>query len=465
MRHNRSANDTVDQQAVRPGRRLPLWKLSASVGASLGAVFLIAAVLILMFGNTILNSYGKGKIERAFAAANPGCALRIGELNYAVGADRLVAQSVTVSSTNATVRAGPISLTGLRWAPLLRGTAALADVFAQGSLDATNIEAQFPQAHYSIRCARLRASVRDSELVAEGAELEPLGGDEAFFAAHAFRTPRFHIVLPECRVLGLVCRDLLQGSAYRARSVHLIRPSCDALINCEKPRKPFVKSPLMVHEAMASIRQPLQVANLSVTNGHLRYCKRLAVGADPAALTIGAVSVSVTGLANRGEATAAIQVQAQGELIDEGTLKVLMSIPITPPDLSFHCSGSLSTMDLTRLNAYLETAERIRITSGIAQESAFEIAVTAGQARGLVRSIYKDLHIAVLDEQNGTEEGFDNRVASFLANVLLVRTANDLDASGSIKEGQVHYTRRPEDAFEGFLLSALWSGVLDVIRN
>lgn len=135
MRHSRSAHDAVDRQAVRPGRRLPLWKLSAFVGASLDAVLLIAAVLFLMFGKTILNSYGKGKIERAFAAAHPGCALQMGELSYAVGADRLVAQSVTVSTTNATVKAGPISLTGIGMAPLNRGTAVLADVLAQGSLE------------------------------------------------------------------------------------------------------------------------------------------------------------------------------------------------------------------------------------------------------------------------------------------------------------------------------------------
>jgi len=99
----------------------------------------------------------------------------------------------------------------------------------------------------------------------------------------------------------------------------------------------IANSPLMVHEALASIRQPLQVESLTVTNGHFRYSKRLAVGADPAVLTIGTVSVSVTGLANRGDATAAIQLQAQGDPMDEGTLKV-RRIPLVRP--VERCSGS-----------------------------------------------------------------------------------------------------------------------------
>jgi len=434
------------------------------VGASLGAL-VVVAVLIFMFGGAIFNRYGKGKIERAFAKAHPGYALRIGELDYSVGADCLVAQSVTLGATNATLKAGRISLTGVHWTQLLWGKAPLADVLAKASLDATNLDVEFPQAHYGIRCARLRASVPGSELIAEGTELRTLVGDEEFFAAHAYRTTRFHLVVPECRVLGLAYLELLQGKSYRARSVHFSRPTFDALVNRDKPVEPFVKRPLMVHEALAAIRQPLRVDSLSITNGHLTYRERVVAGADPGVLTFGAVSMSVEGIANRGEASATIRLQAQGDFMNAGVLKVLMTIPITPPDFSFHYSGSLSAMDLTRLDAFLDIAERTRIRSGSAQEAAFDIEVTAGQARGQVRGIYRDLEIAFLDKQTDTEKGMGNRVASFLANVLKIRKANAPDASGSMKEGEVNYTRRPEDEFLQFAWFALRTGVLDVISH
>jgi hypothetical protein len=418
-----------------------------------------------MFGGAILNGYGKGKIERAFAKAHPGCALRIGKLDYSVGADLLVAHSVTLSAPNAMLKAGRISLTGVHWAQLLWGKAAPAEVLAKASLEATNLDGEFPQAHYGIRCVRLRASVPGSELIAEGTELRTLVGDEEFFAAHDFRTTRFHVVVPECRVSGVAYGELLQGKSYRARSVHFSQPSFDALVNRDKPVEPFVKRPLMVHEALAAIRQPLQVDSLSITNGHLTYCERVVAGADPGVLTFAAVNMSVAGIANRGEASAAILLQAQGDLMDAGTLKVRMTIPITPPDFSLHYSGSLSAMDLTLLDAFLDIAERTRIKSGSAQEAAFEIDVTAGQARGRVRGIYSDLEIAVLDKQTDTEKGLGNRVASFFANALKIRKSNAPDASGSMKEGEVNYTRRPEDEFLQFAWFALRTGVLDVISH
>jgi hypothetical protein len=439
-------------------------RLSAYVGLCLGAAIISVAVLILMFGRAILNGYGKEKLEQAFAQAHPGCALRIGKLNYAVSTNCLVAESVILSATNLTFKAGRISLTGVPWARLLLRRAALTDTLDKASLEATDLDAAFSQAHYGIRCARLQASVPDSELIAEGTELRPLIGDEELFAAHPFRTTRFQVILPECRVSGLAYGELLQGKSYRAGSVRLSRPSFDAFVNRDKPVHPFVRHPLMVHEALAAIRQPVQVDSLSITNGHLTYRERVVAGADPGVLTFGTVSINVEGIANQGGPPAAVQLQAQGDLMDAGTLKVLMSIPIAPPDFSLHYSGSLSAMNLTRLNAFLEIAERTRIKSGSAQEAAFDITVTAGHARGYVRAIYQDLEVAVLDKHTDTEKGVVNHLISFFEN-LKIRNANEPDASGSMKVGEVDYTRKPKDEFLQFVWFALRTGVLDAITR
>ncbi len=465
MNNHHSLKDMAHKWAAMHNRKPSLRRLSAYVGLGLGAVVLIVVALLLVFGGAILDSYGKRKAERAFAVAHPGCTLRIGKLEYSVGANRLVAQSVTLSATQTTLKIGRMALTDVRWARLLWGTATPAEVLAKASLEAANLEVEFPQARYRLHCARLRASVPGSELIAEETVLRPLVGDEEFFAAHNFRTTRFQVVAPECKVLGLAYDELLQRKSYRARSVHFSRPSFDALVNRDLPVEPFLQPPLMVHEALAAIRQPLQVESLTITNANVTYGERVVAGAEPGVLTFGTVSMSVAGIANRGDASAAILLRAQGDLMNAGRLKLLMSLPITPPDFSLYYSGSLSPMDLTRLDAFLEIAEHTRIKSGSTKETAFEVNVAAGQARGRVRAIYGNLEMAVLDKQTGTEKGFKNRVATFLASVLKIRKSNTPDASGSMKEGKVNYTRKPEDEFLQFVWFALRTGVLDVISH
>jgi Domain of Unknown Function (DUF748) len=440
-------------------------RLAAYIGLSLGATVLVVVGLWFVFGGAILNSYGKKKIEGAFAQMFPGSLMRIGKLDYSVSANRLVGESVTLTATNTTLQAARITLTGVRWVRLLWGAAAPADLLANASVDVTNLVLEFPEAHYGIRCARLRASVPASELIADWTELRTLVGDEEFFAEHDYRKARFHVVVPECRVLGLAFGELLRGKSYRARSVQFFRPSFDALVNCDKPVKQSPERPLMVQEALAAIREPVQVDNLSITNGHATYCERVLAGADPGVLTFGAVSMSVDGIANRGEAPAAILLRAQAEFMGSGALTVLMSLPITPSGFSLHYSGSLSAMDLTRLDAFLAITQHARIKSGNSKEAAFEIDVAAGRAQGRVQAVYENLEIAVLDRQTGSEKGLDNRVASFLANALVFRHSNAPDASGVIKEGKVNFTRGPEHTFLQFVWFALRSGVLDVISN
>lgn len=432
-------------------------------GFCIGGLLLAFAVLVLVFGDTILNRQGKDMAERAFARAHPGYTLRIGELTHAIGSNQLVAQSITVGATHVTFNASRVSLTGVRWFPFLFGTPVLADVLARASLEATNLTLEFPRSQYGVVCARLSASVADSQLIAGGIEMHPLVEDEAFFAAHEFRTARLRVVAPDCTVSGLACIEALQGKACRVRSISFSDPTVNVLVNRDKPKRPFIKSPPMIHELLAGLRQPLQVDHLSVTNGVFEFCKRRALGAKPGVLTFGAVDLSVDGIANRGESAAAIQLRSQARFMNAGTLTVRMSVPIAPPDFSFHYTGSLDTMDLTRLNAFLEPAERVRIKSGSAENAAFEIKVTNGQAVGSVRAIYQDLVVAVLDEETGTEMGFDNRITSLLANVLKIRNSNPSSDPGSMKEGEVNYTREPGDTFQQYIWNALRTGVMDVI--
>jgi hypothetical protein len=438
------------------GRSLP--RLAAYVGFCLGAAVIAVALLALMFGGAIVNGYGKRKIERAVAKALPGYTLQIGRLEYAVRANRLVASSVTLSAASSTVTVARFSLTGGRWVRLLRVRAALADLLAGADLDATDLDLKLSTSRYGVRCARLRASAPGSELIAEDVELRPLVKDVELFA-DAFRKARFRAVVPECRVSGLDFGELLRGKAYRAGSISVSRPTLDILVDREKPVEPLQKSPLMVHEALASIRRPLQVDTLSVTGGHVTYAERVASGAEPGVLKFSAVSLSAQGIANRGAAAAAIGIRAQGTFMDAGVIEVRMTIPVAPPDFSFHYSGSLGPMDLTRLDAFLDIAEHIRVKSGTATRVAFEIDVDAGRAHGQVRATYRDLTIAVLDARTGTEKG----TSSFMANAFKIRNSNAPDASGAMKVGRVEYTRHPSDQFLQFAWFALRSGVLDAI--
>jgi hypothetical protein len=180
-------------------------------------------------------------------------------------------------------------------------------------------------------------------------------------------------------------------------------------------------------------------------------------------ITFENMRVLAEGIANHRDRYAASVIHAQGIFMKAGTMRVLMSIPVASPEFSFQYSGSLSAMDLSALNGFIEIAEQMRIKAGSLEAATFEINVVSGRAGGTVRAKYKDLTLAVLNKQTGSDKGFLNGIASLIANRIKIRRTNEADKSGSIAVGKVKYARKQDDPFFRFVWFALRSGVKDVV--
>jgi len=144
-------------------------------------------------------------------------------------------------------------------------------------------------------------------------------------------------------------------------------------------------------------------------------------------------------------------------------MKLFMAIPLTSKDFSLRYSGSISTMDVTVLNSFIEAGEYQRIKSGILQSAKFNIIVNSGHASGTLIAEYKDLTLSKLNQDTGSEKGFLDRVSSFLSKIFVIRGTNMPDENGSMKIGETTYTRNPNDYFFQFVWFALRNGVADIV--
>jgi hypothetical protein len=446
-------------------RKLSLLKTASYAGFAVGALVLVCVLALLLFPDPLLNRFVKPRITKAFAEACAAYPIRIAGMHYSVFKNRFGFDSVALSAVDGTFSGtiGQFSVSGIGWMQFLRGGKPGLTNFAHAGLDAHIIDLNFPQSHYKLHCGRLRVSVPDSAAVVEVLKLHPSGDDERFFAGSKFRKTRFHLVVPHAGVMGLAFLELLQGKRYRTRSVQINDAFLDVLVNKDKPDAIDSSGPLMPNEFLSSIKGTLRVDSMSIMNGRLKYGERFAVDSTPAWVTFDGMRVLAEGIANHGSRGAAIIVHAQGNFLNAGTMTLLMSIPIASPEFSFHYSGSLGKMDFSALNSFLETAEQLRVKTGVLQEATFEIAVDSGHASGNVRAVYRDLTVAAINKYTGSEKGFSDGIASFIANTFKIRGTNVPDKSGSIKIGVVNYTRKRDDPFFRFAWFALRSGVRDVV--
>jgi hypothetical protein len=239
--------------------------------------------------------------------------------------------------------------------------------------------------------------------------------------------------------------------------------SFDILVNMDTPYDKDSSRPLMLNEGLSSINKITQVDRLNIMNGRLKYAERYIIGSPPAEVTFDSIQMLAEGITNHGDPGATAAIHGQGNFMKTSTMKILVVIPVASPEISFRYSGSLDLMDLTRLNSFLEVGENLRIKSGILQNATFDVNVTEGRASGTVRVMYRDLTIAFRNSRTGSERGAYDRIISYIAKATRIRGTNMPDKSGSIKIGEVNYTRKPDDTFLQLLWFSLRSGVGDVV--
>jgi hypothetical protein len=453
--------------APAPNKRSSPRKIAAHVGLAVGVIAVVVIVAFLVFPDALVNQFLKGRNISTFEKTYPEYSMKVAGLGYDISHDRLKCDSLWLTPTDSgfSCMIVAFSVSSVGWSELLRGRALTPDFLANSDLDAKNVVLMFPRLRYEVLCERLHISVSDSEIVAEEVELHPILEDEPFFAANKFRRTRYRAKVAYARMEGSTCLGILRRNKYCGRSAQFRDLSLDILTNEDKPSQTDSVGPLMPFEAFSSIQALVQVDSLDIVNGAVKYGERKAVGAEPAAITFDSLQVSIRGIANHRCDHDSTLVQAEGRFMNAGTLHLRMSIPVAKPEFSFRYSGSLVRMRLNELNPFVTRTEHVRIKSGYLDEATFGINVTSGHANGTLRAVYSELAIAMQDDQTGSEKGVLNRVISFVANNMKIRTHNAPDKSGAMKIGVVSYNRKPDDTFFEFLWSALKSGIKDVVGS
>jgi hypothetical protein len=327
-------------------------------------------------------------------------------------------------------------------------------------VDVHSLVVKFPQSQYELLCEQLHVSAADSKLLAESFSFRPLAGDEDFFRGSKFRRTRISLTAPKISLSGLGCLDLLQQKKYIVRSVEIHEAVLDLLVNKDMPDSRDTTGLLMLNEILTMIQPTLKVDKITMTNGLLTYGERFAIGAKPGEARFDKMEVLAEGIANHDQSGTPLVINAQARFANAGTMKLVITIPVVSRDLSFKYSGSLTGMELSPLNSFLEISDHMRIKSGVLQEATYEVNVVSGRASGTIRGVYTNLTLASISKKTGSEKGIMERITTFIGKTFTIRQDN---VGGAMKIGRIDYERVRDDPFFQYMWFAIRVGVRDVV--
>lgn len=446
-------------------KKLSLLKAIKYASFIIGAVILICVSIFIFFPDPFINTFLKDRITKSFTNVYPAYTIQLGDMHYNVWKNRLVCDSITLKTSDSTFTCSvaSFSVSGIGRMKILLQRDFTPNTLTSSVIDAQKIVLNFRKSQNEIRFGMLHISVPDSEMTADSIKYYSLIDDERFFAKSQFKQTRYRFDITQIKIMGLDCLALLQGNIFNARSINLHDVVADILVNMDKPYNKNSSNPQMPNEALSSMKEIVKVDSLKIINGRLKYSERFAVKAKPGVITFNKVNISVSGIANHTAHPITAVIHGEGLFMNSGTIKLFMAIPLTSKDFSLRYSGSFGAMDASKLNSFIEASEHHRIKSGVLQSATFNINVNSGHASGTLRVAYKDLSIAILNKNTGSENGVFDRISSLISKIFIIRGTNMPDKKGLMKIGEIKYTRKPDEPFIQFVWFALRSGVGDVV--
>lgn len=224
------------------------------------------------------------------------------------------------------------------------------------------------------------------------------------------------------------------------------------------------RRPLMIHEIFSELPLPLDIQEVRMVDGYVSYEERPENKAPRSGkVFFDEINATVSGVTNKKEKLAEndeMIIDAKGRLLGEGLINLKVTYFLNDSTGKFLMKGSLGSMNLQGLNDIVEPSTKVTLKKGKVNSMFFNIEANDIEGTGEVIVKYEDVEIEILDKDFGHDQNIFQRLGSFLANKLVIKSQNP-DKKGELKKGTVYHPRTKNK----FIFKYWWELVLSGLKS
>lgn len=207
--------------------------------------------------------------------------------------------------------------------------------------------------------------------------------------------------------------------------------------------------PKMIHEIIADLPTRIYIDTITVEEMKVTYEERPDNAAPRSgSIFLDRIGATITPFTNFEEKLAendALKIKAKGRIMGTGNISVDVVYFVKDKGGKFTLRGNIGPMDLTVVNDMIAPATKVALKQGKINEVFFNITANDFDGTGEVIAKYENLEIEILDKNFGRDQNIIQKLGSFLANKLVIKSQNP-NKRGELKKGAV-YERRNETKF------------------
>jgi hypothetical protein len=303
---------------------------------------------------------------------------------------------------------------------------------------------------YSLEIEKLHGSASDSTLTIGAFAFRPNYSEEEFAAKNPYIRGRADFRCSNIAINGLNFARMFTASGVHFRSMIAKRWSVDFFSDRRRPANPHPPVATMPNDMISSLKFPIVFDTLELLDG-----KAVARQREPGSVKPGVLFFANTALHVRHFSTdTASRDYKQNTNFRVNTMFLGVSpvvltatYPLTSKSFDMSIQGKVGGFDGTLLNAWLNPIERSEISQGALDHGDVRMEIRDGVSKTTVTPIYHDVKMKFIATDPKTNPGFFakalNGVKSFLANALVIRSANS-DANGEKPKIGITVRKRPK---------------------
>lgn len=258
---------------------------------------------------------------------------------------------------------------------------------------------------------------------------------------------------------GLDYDAFFSRQAWIAEQAYLYGLKISDLKDRKWPENPNRRPPLPM-ELLLQLDQAVHFNHLHIHEGWISYEEYPTEGALSGQLEFSELTAQISNLSNIADSLQKndlLILRAQAKVMNQAWVSLNFQTRLMDKERKFTMDGRLESMEMRAFNPVLKPLTYIEVVDGSLRAFEFFIEADQNKAGGRVRLDYRDLKVAILDEDspNLTEE---KAFTSFLANTFVIRKRSSRKI-GQVPWQELEFEREEDKSIFNFWWKALLSGI------
>ncbi len=330
--------------------------------------------------------------------------------------------------------------------------------FQEFEIQTSNFRYNTDNGFYQLGYDSVSVSSRDQELYMQNGKAEPLLSALEMAEETGYENDQFTFNFDELFAEQIDFDLWFQERGFIAGGVRMLQPALHIHRDKSKPREEWDERPLPIRY-LNEYPQNISVDSIMFRGGTVSYTEDFSDEGRKGSVSFCDTDLTIENLQNQHQ-------EESISAVASTTFKGLTGLSLRgefslDDNFSHQIRGSMSELDLTRLNDSMSEWLFVRVGSGTLDQLDFYFSADDDRARGEMHFIYHDLEIRFLDEET-LEETRNRRLRSFFANLIRVRSENTFDDP---RTGTIDFERDKTRSIFNYWWKSVASGLEDSVTR